>query len=158
MFKSAAIAAVAVLGAAGFASSASAAVITPNPTAFTLTGSLVLVQSTTVTCNVTLTGTVAAGGGSATITGATFAPGSWQCGTLVGPSGLPWTITPGAGPTITVTGISATSILGRCAGTISAAWNNATSSVTFSGATIPGTPRACSLTGTLRSNVPLQIN
>lgn len=160
MLKTASVLAAAALGFAGLAgaSSASAATISPAGASFTLTGTLSLSQTTNVTCAVTLTGTVNAGGTSATITGGSFAPGSWQCGWLVVPSGFPWTVTPGAGPTVTITGIAASSIAGSCSGTITAPWTNGPpSSVTFTSATIPGSPSACTISGTLTSSPTLTI-
>ncbi|MBI1683646.1 protein activator of alkane oxidation PraB [Caulobacter hibisci] len=159
MLKSASVLAAAVLAAAGFAGSASAATITPNPTSFTLTGTLTLSQSTTVTCNVSLTGSVPAGGGSATITSGSFSGGSWQCGTLVFPTGFPWGITLNGGTSITVVGIGATSILGSCSGNITTSWvNGSPGKVTFTGATIPGSPNSCTITGTLNSSPSLTVS
>lgn len=162
MLKTASVLAAAALGFAGLAgaSSASAATIAPAGASFTLTGNLSLSQTTNVTCAVTLTGTVNSAGTAATITGGSFAPGSWQCGWLVVPSGFPWTVTPGAGPTVTVTGIAATSIAGSCSGTITAApWTNGPpSSVTFSSASIPGSPSACTISGTLTSSTALTVS
>lgn len=161
MLKSASVlAAAAALSVAGLAGSASAMPISPAGTNVTLTGNLTLSQTTTVTCAVTLNGVVNAAGTGVTITGGSFAPGSWQCGWLVVPTGFPWTVTPGTGPTrITVVGIAASSIAGSCSGTITAPWNNGPpSSVTFSNASIPGSPNACTISGTLTSSPTLTIS
>jgi hypothetical protein len=162
MLKSASVLAAAALSAAGFAGfagSASAQTISPPGASFTLTGNLTLSQSTTVTCAVTLNGVVNSSGTGATITGGSFAPGSWQCGWLVVPTGFPWAVTPGINPSrITVTGIAASSIAGSCSGTITAPWNNGPpSSVTFSSNSIPGSPNACTISGTLTSTPTLTI-
>ncbi|PXA84024.1 protein activator of alkane oxidation PraB [Caulobacter sp. D4A] len=166
MLKTASVLAAAALGFAGLAgaSSASAATIAPAGGSFTLTGTLTLSQTTTVNCAVTLTGTVNAAGTAATITGGSFAPGSWQCGWLVVPSGFPWTVTPNSTTQITVSGIAASSIAGSCSGTVSLDWNNATpGSATFKAAPnnqIGGSPSVCTLVGTLTasSSTPLSIS
>ena len=158
MFKTASIASAAVLAVAGFAAPAMAQSISPAGTSFVLSGALTLEQSTTINCNVSLNGTVAADGSSATITGGSFSPGDWQCGLLVSPSGFPWTITPNGGGSITITNIGASSILGSCNGVITTNWNNGTSSVSFPGSTIPGSPNSCKITGTLTSSPGLTIS
>lgn len=160
MIKSAAVLAAAAMGIAAVAPAAQAQVLTPNPTTFTLAGNLDLTQSLQVKCRTTLTVSVAAGGTTGSVTAASFAPAnssSWQCGTLVRPSGLPWTVSVGPGSTVTVTGIGATSILGTCSGTLSAPWTNgAPSTVALSGS-IPGSPGGCSISGTLSASGGVQI-
>ncbi|WP_433948402.1 protein activator of alkane oxidation PraB [Brevundimonas diminuta] len=156
--KAASIASAAVLAIAGFAAPAMAQSISPAGTSFVLSGALTLEQSTTINCNVSLNGTVAADGSSATITGGSFSPGDWQCGLLVSPSGFPWTITPNGGGSITITNIGASSILGSCNGVITTNWNNGTSSVYFPTSTIPGSPNPCKITGTLTSSPGLTIS
>ncbi|MFS0740106.1 protein activator of alkane oxidation PraB [Brevundimonas sp. 3P9-tot-E] len=121
MFKTASIASAAVLAVAGFAAPAMAQSISPAGTSFVLSGALILEQSTTIECNVSLNGTVAADGSSATITGAS-------------------------------------SILGSCNGVITTNWDNGTSSVSFPGSTIPGSPNSCKITGTLTSSPGLTIS
>lgn len=160
MLKSASILSAAVLAVAGLSAPAAASAATISPSgAFTLTGTLTLQQSTTVNCDVTLNGTVAAGGASATITSGSFAPGDWQCGWLISPTGFNWTITPNGGTSITITGIGATSILGSCSGNITTNWTNGSpGSVTFTGATIPGSPGTCTITGTLKSTPSLTVS
>ncbi|PLR27589.1 protein activator of alkane oxidation PraB [Caulobacter zeae] len=157
MLKSASVLAAAILATAGFAAagSASAATITPAGTGFTLSGDLTMSQSTTVECAVTLTGTTASDGSSASITGGSFAAGDWQCGWLVTPSSFPWSVTLNGGSSITISGIGANSILGNCAGSITTNWSGG---VTFSGATIPGSPGTCSITGTLTSSPSLTVS
>lgn len=160
MLKSASILSAAVLAVAGLSSPAMAQSISPAGASFTLSGNLTLQQSTTVRCDVSLSGSVAADGKSATITGGSFSAGpDWQCGILVSPSGFPWTITPNGGSSISIAGIGASSILGSCNGTIGATWNNGSpSSVTISGATIPGSPSTCTINGTLTSSPNLTVS
>ena len=158
MLKSASILSAAVLAVAGLSSPAMAQSISPAGASFTLSGSLNLQQSTTVDCDVSLSGSVAADGKSATITSGSFSAGDWQCGFLVSPSGFPWTITPNGGSSVTIAGIGASSILGSCNGTIGATWNNgAPSSVTIS-ASIPGSPNTCNINGTLTSSPNLTVS
>ncbi len=159
MLKSASVLAAAVL-AAGLvaAGSASAATITPVDTDFTLAGSLTMSQSTTVSCDVLLEGNTDASGAFATITDGSFSPGSWQCGWLVAPSSFPWTVSLNTAPSITITGIGANSILGTCAGAITKDWNNGSSSVTFTGDTILGSPGPCTIEGTLYSSPALTVS
>jgi hypothetical protein len=170
MFKSASVLSAAVLVAAGFASPTSAGTITPNNTDFTLTGTLVLQQSTTtVQCRARLWGAVSFSGDSATITGGVFeadATADWRCGWLVSPSGFNWMITPssgpGPGPAVSITGIGFTTIVGNCSGNISnILWTNSSpGSITFSWLTppIPGSPSPCTITGTLVSSPSLTVN
>jgi hypothetical protein len=158
MFKAASIASAAVLAVAGFAAPAAAQSISPAGASFVLSGSLTLQQSTTINCDVSLNGTVAPDGSSATITGGSFSAGDWQCGFLVSPSGFPWTITPNGGGSITITNIGASSILGSCNGVITTNWDNGTSSVSFPDSTIPGSPNSCKITGTLTSSPGLTIS
>ena len=159
MLKSASILSAAVLAVAGLSSPAMAQSISPAGASFSLSGSLNLQQSTNIDCNVSLSGSVASDGKSATITGGSFSGGDWQCGFLVAPSGFPWTITPNGGSSVTIAGIGASSILGSCNGTISATWNNGSpSSVTISTATIPGSPSTCVIDGTLTSSPNLTVS
>ncbi|MDG2530939.1 protein activator of alkane oxidation PraB [Caulobacter endophyticus] len=164
MLKSASVLAAAVLAAAGLAGAAQAASISPAGASFSLVGPLQLSQSTTVVCDVTLSGSVDPSGGFATITGGAFAPGDWQCGWLVVPSSFPWTVTPtgggASGTELRIDGIGANSILGNCAGTVFVDWQNAPpspSGATFVNATIPGSPGTCYITGRLDSYPDLTV-
>lgn len=124
----------------GAASMASATAITPNPSAFSTPGGTIAVSSPAslgapVTCGITFTGSVATGGASASITGATVTGGG-LCGVPV-LLGLPWTLTPsGAGPSVftgTVSGVNF-NILGDCATapvTIAVTFNNATNTLSI---------------------------
>jgi len=160
MLKSASILSAAVLAVAGLAGPAAAQSISPAGASFTLSGNLTLQQSTTVKCNVSLSGVVASDGKSARITSGSFSPGpDWQCGFLVNPSGFDWVITPNGGSSITITGIGASSILGSCNGTITTNWTNGTpSSVSFAGSVIPGSPNNCTITGILNSSPSLTVS
>ena len=124
----------------GAASMANASTITPNPTAFTTPGGTIAVSSPAshgipVNCGIVFTGSVAAGGASASITGATVTGGG-LCGVPV-LLGLPWTLTPGAGTsgvyTGTVSGVNF-KIVNDCAtapATIDVKFDNATHALTI---------------------------
>lgn len=162
MLKSAsALAATLLLATAGFASTASAQVFSGGSGAVNLTGVLNLSQTTIVDCNSSFSGNIATGGASGTVTGGSFGPGpDFVCGIFVFPSGFNWTLTPstsGGVDYVTISGIGATSIAGNCSGSITGVWDDATHSVTFANAMIPGSPSACYVTGTLTADKPLVI-
>ena len=138
----------------GAASMANATTITPNPTAFTTPGGTIAVSSPAslgipVNCGIVFTGSVAAGGASASITGATVTGGG-LCGVPV-LLGLPWTLTPGAGTagvfTGTVSGVNFR-IVNDCAdatapATINVKFDNATHALTIG---TPQTVGKCKIT------------
>lgn len=158
MGKRASVLSAAVLAVAGLAGPASVSAATISPAgAFTLTGTLTLRQSTTINCNVTLNGVVAAGGGSATITSGSFASGDWQCGVLAYPTGFPWAVVLNGGTSITIMGVGATTILGGCSGNITTNWINLPPPRVFMNSTIPGSPGPCAITGTLVSSPSLTV-
>lgn len=143
MFKSLSLMSAAVLAAASLASPAAAQHLSPAPGVVTISGTLVLQQSTTLTCTGTFTVSIDAAG-VGTITGGTFSPPSSPlCGALIRPSNFPWTVTATALDEVTITGIGATSILGSCAGDVEA--DVAGGTITFSNEVIPGTPSNCTI-------------
>jgi hypothetical protein len=136
----------------GAASMANATTITPNPKAFTTPGGTIAVTSPAslglpVSCTIVFSGNVAAGGASASITGATVTGGG-LCGVPV-LLGLPWTLTPsGVGPNVfdgTVSGVNF-NILGDCAtapATINVKFDNTTHALTVG---TPQTVGKCKIT------------
>ncbi|MBO6764311.1 hypothetical protein [Maricaulis sp.] len=119
----------------------------PPGTTPTISGTLTLSQSTTIDCDVTVDLSIS-GSGVPTITSRSFSPGDWPCGVLVNPTGT-WTITPGPGTNKVTLSIGATSILGSCSGTVQADFNTATNTITFNNVSVPGTPNACTVNGSL---------
>lgn len=157
MSKSVSLVAAAAL-AASIAAPTSAAVISPYSTTttyVTLSGTLALSQTTNVSCNVVVQLAIAPGGGSALVTSASFAPGSWQCGWLVAPTGFPWTVTPIRSGRADVTGVSATSILGSCSGSLSLSVMNGVVDLTY--VNMPGSPAICWMNGYLVTGQPLNV-
>jgi hypothetical protein len=128
-----------------------------------LTGSLNLQQTTNIDCFTNLTANVT-GTTTGNVTGGTFgAPGDWVCGVFVGPSGFNWTLQPWHDAVtgqdyVKVIGISATSIAGSCSGDVMGEWSDANKTITFNGATIPGSPSTCVFTGTLTSDKAIIVN
>ncbi len=142
---------------------ASAQTITPNSptgtTSVTLSGILTISQTTTVSCNVTLNVVVAAGGGSAMVTGGSFFGGSWQCGWLVSPTSFPWAFTPSPASRVWITPFNLDNIAGSCFGTIHTWWTNGSPGrLELDSWTIPGSPTYCTIDGTLSSSPSLTIS
>lgn len=159
MFKSAAILSATVLATAGLAAPASAATFVPNPLAnVTFTGNLNIVQlGSNATCAVTLRGFVPGGGSAVMITAASFSGGSFQC-RLYTSAGLPWKLIPNTATSVTLQGFSFNTTVGSCSGNVTTSWANGTpSAMVFSGATLPGSPAPCTITGTLNSSPNLTI-
>jgi hypothetical protein len=162
MLRHLAITASAILAIGASAGAAKAVTFVPNgsePTSFTLTGTLTLQQSTTIRCAVRLNGMILPGGSLAYIYSGSFTSGDWQCGWLVYPNGFTWILTPSWPSQVTVSGVSAATILGSCSGTLSyLTWTNGPpSSVTMYYASIPGSPSACTISGTLTSSPQISI-
>ena len=129
----------------------------PAPNTFHLTGILQLEQSITIFCNVKIDVSVDAKG-VATVTSRTFSNGtpgvtSPLCGGVVQPFGT-WTLAPNGSDTEVTATVGSSSILGSCVGSILGAWSNANQTVTFTGASVPGTPGPCTVNGTLTSDDP----
>ncbi len=153
--KSAAALSAAVLMATA-AGSASAASFTPNPVSgFTMSGMLNISQTTTVDCSVTMTGDIASGGATATITNVSVDPGSWHCGWYVTASGTPWIVLPTSTSSVMIwMGFAAPS---TCSGATTASWTNGSpSAATFSSASLPGSP-GCTLFGTVTASHSVTI-
>lgn len=130
----------------GAASMATAATITPNPTPFTAPGTIAVSSPASlgapVSCGITFTGSVASGGASASITGATVTGGGLCAVPVL--LGLPWTLAPsGTGPTVftgTVTGVNF-KILNDCATapvTIAVTFDNSTNTLSIPSAQTVG--------------------
>ncbi|MFC5372825.1 hypothetical protein [Brevundimonas faecalis] len=99
-----------------------------------------------MTCN--LSGVAALGATTATVSSKTLFPGNPQCGSAIIPYGA-WSaaVIPGSWTTVTLT-IGRQDILRRCYGSITAAWDDATSTASFVSAALPassGPP--CVVTG-----------
>jgi len=163
MSKSVSLAVAASLAVAGLASSVSAATILPNSPTTTVpisfSGTLTLSGATTLNCAVSLTGVVNPGGASASITGASFAPGDWQCGWLALPQGLAWTLTPISSTVVTLSSFGFMDGVHDCLGTVVAQWSNP-GRLVFSSTYVPanaGSPGPCYVTGTLSSIPTLSI-
>ncbi|WP_133244958.1 protein activator of alkane oxidation PraB [Caulobacter radicis] len=159
MIKCAAVLSAAIaLATAGAASSASAATFTPSPVAnFTLSGNLTVShpQATSVDCSVEMTGSIDTSGATAVISSVAIQPGDWACGYLLTASGAPWIVLPTSTSSVMIW-MGFTSPW-TCGGATTASWTNgAPSTVTFSGATVPGSP-GCSVTGTLTASHSVTI-
>jgi len=168
MLKSASVlaatAAAALLALAGQANAAPV-LGTFSPTSLsniTLSGTLNLQQTTTVDCVTSLTANITSST-SGNVSGGGFSAGTWVCGIFVAPSGFPWGLQPYHDAVtgkdyIKVTGIAATSIAGSCSGDVLGEWDDAAQTITFNGATIPGSPNACIITGALSANKTVIVN
>ncbi len=147
-----------VMAAACFAllgSPALAQSFSPAPSNTNLSGVLTLTQSTTLDCNVNVSVSIDASGNAA-VTSRSFSPGDFLCGTVVNPAGT-WTIEAGPGTNAVTLNVGASSILGSCSGTVQASWNNSTGALTFNNVSIPGSPSACNINGTLTSSPQVSI-
>lgn len=131
----------------GAVSMANAATISPAGETFSTPASTISVSSPAslnapVNCGITFTGTVAANGSSASITGATVSGGGLCAVPVL--LGLPWTLTPtGTGPSVfagTVSGVNF-KIVNDCAttpATINVTFNNATNTLSIPSAQTVG--------------------
>ncbi|MBO6764312.1 hypothetical protein [Maricaulis sp.] len=145
----------AVFGVAMIGAPAMAEEFRPLNTNVDLDGTLTLSQSTTLDCDVDVSLSID-GNGDATVNSRSFSAGDWQCGIFVAPSGT-WTVDPGPGTSKVTMTVGASSILGSCSGTIQADFNNSTGVVTFNNVSIPGTPNACTINGSLSSTPQASI-
>ena len=132
----------------------------PAPSSGTISGTLILSQTTTLTCSFSGNYSVNAAGTLMTITNQSFS-GGFGC-SLLSPLGS-WTAVPNAGPTVDIT-VSAGSLFGTCNGTASGvAWNNnpGTTGPNFMGDSVPGevggNPAPCTITGQLATNTDVTI-
>ncbi|MBO9558903.1 MAG: activator of alkane oxidation [Caulobacter sp.] len=120
--KVSSIIAVGALAAASLiAAQASAASISPPGTSFTGVGKTQLAKSglPTIGCNANFTGSTDAAG-NASITSATFTPGSFLC-SGISATGLPWSVTVTGPTTATINNVSVSaSIFGTCTGNVPA--------------------------------------
>ena len=124
----------------------------PAPNHFTLAGDLTFSQSITIVCRVEVDVEVDANG-HATVKDRRFLPGNpLFCGSVVNPFGT-WTLTADS-PTQVTASVGSSSIAGSCFGNITGSWDNATSTLSFSGASVPGTPGPCTVSGDLVSDDP----
>lgn len=143
----------------GAASMATAATIAPAGAAFSTPAGSITVTSPAsfgapVTCSIVFTGTVAASGANASITGATVSGSNPLCGVPV-LLGLPWTLTANTatGPDTfagTVSGVNF-KIVSNCASapaTINVVYNNSTHTITVPSAQTVGSCKITALTAT----------
>ncbi|WP_133149290.1 protein activator of alkane oxidation PraB [Caulobacter zeae] len=159
MIKYAAVLSAAIaLATAGAASSASAATFTPSPVSnFTLSGNLTVghPQASSVNCSVEMTGNIDSSGATAVISSVAISPGDWVCGYLLTANGMPWIVLPTSTSSVMIwMGFNSP---WTCGGATTASWTNgAPSTVTFSSATVPGSP-GCSVSGTLTASHSVTI-
>lgn len=140
---------VAVMAAASFAN---AQTFSPVTTFEIVDSEFVVEQSQELTCHIDgFEGYVTTGGATAVIDvnpPNTLLDGDNLCDN-VGLNNSNWTITPTGGTNVTVTGISATSLLGTCAGTVTGTYVGNTLTIPRQG--IPGTifwiPTTCYIEG-----------
>ena len=132
----------------GAASMANAATIAPAGASFSAPGTISVSSPASfgipVNCNINFTGTVAADGSNASITGATVGGSNSLCGVPV-LLNLPWTLTASSATAGTVTGVNF-KILSNCSSTpvtINATWNNATNTLSIPSAQSVG---SCKIT------------
>lgn len=149
------------LAMTAFASSAMASSpkFDPAPGNFKLSGVLFFTQSITIPCQVEIHVTVNSSGVATSVV-PTFSPGAPQCGTDVVPFGT-WTLTADSTTQATAE-VGSSSILGQCFGDIVGAWANGAnpsdpSTLSFSNASVPGTPSTCFVNGTLTSDPGVRI-
>ena len=133
------------------ASPAAAQTFSPAPNTFTLSGLLNLQQTVNLDCQVDVDISVNSSG-APTVTGRSFSPGNPACGLVITAFGS-WSVNPDNPTQVTAT-VGATSFAGSCSGSITGTWSNATQSVTFTNASVPGTPVPCIVNGTLTSSDP----
>jgi len=145
------------------APAAFATTYSPAGTNVTFTGSLTLSQSTTLTCNTSLTVAINGAGTSASVTGGSVSPGSWQC-LFVYPTFSPaWSITATAPASGTVTNLDignvrAVSLTGTCgADTLEVLWNDASNTITIPSQSISGSPGPCTFSGSLTTGTNVTI-
>ena len=119
----------------------------PPNTNQTISGTLSLEQSIQIDCVVTVNLSID-GSGDPTITGRSFAPGSFLCGGVVSPSGT-WTAAWGPGANEVTLSIGASSVLGSCFDTVVADFNHTTNTLTFNNVTVSRTPSDCYVDGSL---------
>ncbi|WP_236415685.1 alkane oxidation protein activator PraB [Pseudomonas syringae] len=136
-------------------SMANAATIAPAGAGFTTAGSITVTSPASlnlpVTCNIVFTGTVAANGSGASITGATVSGSNSLCAVPV-LQGLPWALTvTGGGPTDfagTVSGVKF-KILSDCSAspvTIQVGFNNSTNTLKVPSSQTVGSCKITALT------------
>jgi hypothetical protein len=168
MLKSASVlAATAAAALLALAGQANAAPVpgTFSPTSLSninLSGTLNLQQTTTADCVTSLNANITSAT-TGNVSSGSFSGGTWVCGILVAPSGFPWGLAPYHDAVtgkdyIKVTGISATSIAGTCSGDVFGEWSDTAQTITFTGATIPGSPNACVINGFLTANKTVIVN
>lgn len=139
----------------GAVSMANAATIAPAGAAFSTAGSITVTSPASlnlpVTCNIVFTGTVAADGSGASITGATVSGSNSLCAVPV-LQGLPWSLAvTGGGPTAftgTVSGVKF-KVLSDCTAspvTIAVGFNNSTNTLSVPSAQTVGSCKITALT------------
>ena len=120
----------------------------PNATGM-ISGNLTLSQTVTLTCDFKADYSVSADGKKITVTNQVFSRGDPGC-ELLSPVG-DWHINDDGSVVDLV--VSSGSLFGSCSGTIQdQTWDNTSGGVTLSGATVPGSPGTCTITGALTTN------
>lgn len=138
---------------------ASAQTFSSAGSSFTLSGRLAHAARFNDLCVATFHGVVSGDGTSATITSGSYAAGSFMCGYPIGPLNFPWTMTPGPGSSVTITGASFGPV-DPCAGPITGSWTNGSpGKLTINNAALPAAGYgACHISGILNSTPSLSVN
>lgn len=129
------------------AASAPAVAAWPPNTNQTVSGALDLSQASVVPCDVTIDLSIDSSD-DPTITGVSFLPGSFFCGSIVVPTGS-WEADWGPGANDITLSIGWRSMIGSCAGVVVADFNHTTNTITFNNVVVPGTPNDCTVDGSL---------
>lgn len=156
MFKTAALISTAALTLAAISSPALAQSFSPVNSTTTLSGNLELEQTQIIDCDVSVDVSID-GAGAATVTNRSFTPGSFFCGLLVQPTGT-WTVTAGPGASSVTLSIGASTVTGgSCFGTVTVPYNSTTGELYFNNVSVPGTPNACRILGSLYASPVITI-
>jgi hypothetical protein len=139
----------------GLATGASAQAVKFSPDgARTLSnvGNITVSKGITLVCT-GLTGSASVTGGVGSVSALALSGGLFgQCANITF-TGYPYTLTPNSTTSVTIGGVVVQGITGNCAGSITGTYNNATSRITFSGATLPATSGGstpCTISGTIQ--------
>lgn len=156
MFKTATLISTVALAVATISSPVLAQSFSPTNSTTTISGNLELEQTQVINCDVNV-GVAIDGAGAATVTSRTFSMGDFFCGLAVNPQGA-WTVTAGPGTSQVTLDIGASTITGgSCFGSVTVPYNNTTGELTFNNVTVPGTPNACRILGSLFASPILTI-
>ena len=137
-------------------SPASAHSFSPTNTTTTLSGVLLLQDFISFACQVSIDVSID-GNGNATVTGQSLRPGSsLLCGSIARAIGT-WTLSPDSATQATADISFTGSISNICSGTVTLAWDNANSSLTFLNTLLPDGFVPCFVNGTLLADPAITI-